>query len=309
MSSLQDYLAQNYLRAGKAGDFGDSDDNNNNGGDYEGAPIKKKKRKSKKIKETSAVTVVNDDADLTEPKPTDNDDDDSIDAPVAVLNGPVKRDAPKRWKKLGSGGVEGEEKKPSMAQHGLQTPEQVAAYIQQKEDAEEKMIASLNKDGPSNETVYRDASGRRIDIMSVRAEARRVEREKAEERERMQRDLQRGLVQKQKSAALSNIEDVKYTRSVDDEDQNHEMKSKIDTFHDPAASFLSKKTKDKVSDRKSATGRRLYQGHYPPNRFDIAPGHRWDGVDRSNGFEVLWFKKQNEIKEKKKLNYSMSYDI
>ena len=49
----------------------------------------------------------------------------------------------------------------------------------------------------------------------------------------------------------------------------------------------------------------------PPNRFGLLPGPKWDGVDRSNGYEKLLFMKQAEklAMKQESYKYSTAYDL
>lgn len=38
----------------------------------------------------------------------------------------------------------------------------------------------------------------------------------------------------------------------------------------------------------------MYRGWVPSNRYNIRPGWRWDGIDRSNKFEERLFRMLNE---------------
>lgn len=104
-------------------------------------------------------------------------------------------------------------------------------------------------------------------------------------------------------------------RYADDEDLESFLKSQ-QRADDPMFEYLNKKKKKKMPDLKNdnqdkavqKNSRPIYTGPMcEPNRFGILPGHRWDGVDRSNGFERLRFKC---IAERKALDYeSYKWDI
>ena len=75
---------------------------------------------------------------------------------------------------------------------------------------------------------------------------------------------------------------------------------------DPMLAYLNEKREKENTGPKKPS----YQGPFPPNRFNIRPGYRWDGVDRSNGFENKYFAKESSDRAVEKDAYKyMSEDL
>ncbi|KAG0638938.1 Pre-mRNA-splicing factor of RES complex-domain-containing protein [Tuber brumale] len=278
------------------------------------------KKKAKKRKRKDAGVIVADD---DVPGWNNNNEDGDEDDPVTIgeMTKAFRRTTKSNWTTKPEDPedqpaiVEEEDEKPATIQKmssgahaGLQTAAQVAAQLERQRKAEAARFAVEDPEisGRGQETIYRDASGRIINVAMARAEARK----KLEEEEAKQRKLEehlKGDVQLvQKAERKKELEDAKYApmaRYADDKELNEELRER-DRWNDPAMAFLSSKKKGV-----SKTGRPLYQGAAPPNRYGILPGHRWDGVDRGNGWEKKWFQAQNTRKNRAQIEHDMEIDV
>lgn len=323
--TLADYLAKNYLSA-------------------EGKPAKKKRKKDK----SDGLTIADDDQDDWLPANQDGEDD--IDAPTVVgsvltggLNVPSKNakwtkigvDAPTDAEQFAADAILAEaqaesraralddEEAPAVvgedgpmmangAMAGLQTADQVAAALKRKEKAEKKAMkdAGIDPTGKAQETIYRDASGRIVNVAMKRAELRAKaedeERKKAEELENRKGDVQR-LEKKERREALQEAKGLSVARYADDTKLNDELKER-ERWNDPMAQLIASKNAASGKAGRSKGGRATYQGAFEPNRYGIRPGWRWDGVDRSNGFERKWFAARNKAKDRQELEYAWQLD-
>ena len=200
----------------------------------------------------------------------------------------------------------------SGAMAGLQSAEQVTKALKRKEKAERKAMEAqgLDPSGKAQETIYRDASGRIINVAMKRAELRA----KAEEEERKQKEElenRKGDVQRrEKEERKRDLEDMKITgvaRYADDKKLNEELKER-ERWNDPMAQLMQSKKSGGKTGGKSKGGGKTYQGAFEPNRYGIKPGWRWDGVDRGNGFERKWFAARNKQKDREALEYHWEMD-
>lgn len=208
-----------------------------------------------------------------------------------------------------------EQEGPTMANGamaGLQTADQVSAALKRREKAERKAMqeAGLDPTGKAQETIYRDASGRIINVAMKRAELRakadEEERKKQEELESRKGDVQR----REKEERKRDLDEAKVmgvSRFADDKKLNDELKEQ-ERWNDPMAQLLASKKTSKGGKGKSKGGGKTYQGAFEPNRYGIRPGWRWDGVDRSNGFEKKWFQARNKKRDIEELKYAWQMD-
>ncbi|KAK5938927.1 Pre-mRNA-splicing factor cwc26 [Knufia obscura] len=224
---------------------------------------------------------------------------------------------------------------------GLQTASDTAALVRAEEERhreeEERRKARKKKartksghddeqPDPTNETIYRDATGRRIDISLRRAELARAEAAKLAA-EKKERENAMGDVQLQaREKAKEDLENAKFLtlgRSAEDEELNEAQREEL-RWDDPMAGYMAERQAEReaknpnLGRRRKEEGetvsegggvkKRVYLGAAPPNRYGIKPGWRWDGVDRGNGFEKEWFQargKKNRIEE---LSYQWQMD-
>ena len=200
----------------------------------------------------------------------------------------------------------------SGAMAGLQSAEQVAAAIKKKEKEERKAMkaAGLDTSGLAQQTIYRDASGRMINVKAMKDEAAAREKEEAR-REQEELESRKGEVQRrekeERKRELENAKVMTVARHADDQQLNDDLKQR-ERWNDPMAQLLTtKKSKSGKSKGGGGVGK-TYQGAFEPNRYGIRPGWRWDGVDRGNGFERKWFAARNKAKDREELEYAWQMD-
>ncbi|KAF3840820.1 hypothetical protein F7725_006682 [Dissostichus mawsoni] len=145
------------------------------------------------------------------------------------------------------------------------------------------------------QTVFRDKTGKRRDLDTEREEKLKKAGEKAAKDEKYAqwgRGMAQGQMYQQKLEDAMHEAHKPLARQRDDEDLDRMLRDK-QREGDPMAAMLRKK-----KDRSSNThDKPRYKGPPPPpNRFDLLPGYRWDGCDRSNGFEQ---KRYTRIADKK----------
>ncbi|KAL1781654.1 BUD13-like [Sigmodon hispidus] len=193
----------------------------------------------------------------------------------------------------------------SGAKTGLVTDVQREQQELKKQDQDS---TALGAQFEVTETVFRDKSGRKRNLKLERLEQRR-KAEKDSERDELYAQWGKGLAQSRQQQ--QNVEDAvkemqkPLARYIDDEDLDRMLREQ-EREGDPMANFI-KKNKAKESKHKKVRPR--YSGPAPPpNRFNIWPGYRWDGVDRSNGFEQKRFARLASKKAVEELAYKWSVE-
>uniref|UniRef100_UPI00398E8530 BUD13 homolog n=1 Tax=Pristiophorus japonicus TaxID=55135 RepID=UPI00398E8530 len=188
----------------------------------------------------------------------------------------------------------------------------VSTDILRKEKADrkkrERAAEHLADDSRNATTVFRDKCGRKRDLDQERIDHKKKEAEKAAKQEKY---AQWGKGVAQEEQQRKNVEDALHemqkplARHIDDEDLDRFLRER-ERDGDPMAGLIRKK---KEKEAKNKNEKPMYKGPAPPpNRFNLYPGYRWDGVDRSNGFEQKRYSRLADKKAVQEIAYKWSVE-
>ncbi|EDW66905.1 BUD13 homolog [Drosophila virilis] len=184
---------------------------------------------------------------------------------------------------------------------GLQDAQSLKTETDERRREERRMFEQM-----SSEVSGRDAE---VQMRSTGRRGRRARDAAAEDPAEQQRkeahEQQKKQLYERWGKGLKQLEDQRarheemaheaakpVARYANDEDLDRHLREQ-EHADDPMLEYMRQKRKkrDQLSDKPVLP---VYEGSYPENRYGIRPGYRWDGVDRSNGYEQRWFDKQNE---------------
>lgn len=250
MADLKAYLAEKYMSGPKADAILSRV-----------APKKKKKKRNVEdtASGTNASSFIKDDDGGWGWDQSKDEEDDLAEAVVAEDRSFKKRKVASadasNWVTIQEGAKKAEEEEPTPADEQpvvVETEDQesfkgglmTAAKLRQMMPSSrvpQQDTATAEEIAQAQETVYRDASGKRIDTKAEKAAAARAKRER-EEREARKMEWGKGLVQKEeeekRKQELEKQRGKAFARHADDKELNEELKAK-ELWNDPAAAFLT----------------------------------------------------------------------
>ncbi|KAI6205929.1 BUD13-like protein [Aphelenchoides besseyi] len=170
---------------------------------------------------------------------------------------------------------------------GLLSREEMREKAQRDREEHERLLATIKDSGRDAEAVHRGGDGRKKRLTREEVERNEREAKKQEELNAKYEAVSKGVAQKEererKIKEMEQTVQEDFTRHADDKTMNEHLKDQLMGEDDPMMQSISaKRMKIKL---KSEFVYPTYNGQCPVNRYNIAPGYRWDGVDRSNGFE------------------------
>jgi pre-mRNA-splicing factor CWC26 len=168
---------------------------------------------------------------------------------------------------------------------------------------EQNLFASISDEklGKNAKTVFRDSKSGKIRDLEEEAILKykedSIKEKKDSEKKAKYEKWSKGLVQtKQQEERLeSDLHEMSkpLARYEDDSDLDKLLREREREDDPMLATIRKNKAKHESKDgNETIKVMPTYKGPTPPiNRFKIMPGYRWDGVDRSNGFEKKYFER------------------